>query len=62
LFYIEQTKRPEQYDIRATNEEGTIQTETIKMVDIASNYHIQLQEKLQMNMARRRAINKMKNM
>jgi len=30
------------------------------MVDIASNYHRQLQEKPQRNMARRRAINKMK--
>ena len=43
------------------NEEGIIQTETRKMVEIASNYHKQLQEKLQINMARRRAITKMKN-
>ena len=42
------------------NEEGIIQTETRKMVDIASNYHKQLQEKLQMNVARRREIIKMK--
>ena len=30
------------------------------MVDITSNYHTQLQEKPQMNMARSRAINRMK--
>ena len=30
------------------------------MVEITSNYHKQLQEKPQMNMARRRAITKMK--
>jgi len=33
-------------------EEGLIQTEARKMVEIASNYHKQLQEKPQMNMAR----------
>jgi len=42
------------------NEEGIIQTETRKMVEIASNYHKQLQEQPQMNMARKRAIIKMK--
>ena len=30
------------------------------MVDIVSNYHKQIQERPQLNMARRRAINKMK--
>jgi|SRR5882724_10212934 len=40
--------------------EGIIKTETRKMVEIASNYHKQLQENPQMNMARRRAIIKMK--
>jgi len=42
------------------NEEGIVQTETRKMVAIASEYHRQLQEKLQMNAARRNAITKMK--
>jgi len=42
------------------DEEGVIQTETRKMVEIASNYHKQIQEKPQMNMAKRRAIIKMK--
>jgi len=42
------------------DKEGIIQTETRKMVEIASNYHKQLQGKPQMNMARRRAIIKMK--
>jgi len=40
------------------NEDGIIQTETREMVDIASNYHNQLQEKSQMNIARSRAIKK----
>jgi len=42
------------------NEEGIIQTETRKMVAITSEYHKQLQEKPQMNAARRNAITKMK--
>jgi len=42
------------------NEEGIIQMETRKMVAIASEYHKQLQEKPQMNAARRNAITKMK--
>ena len=42
------------------NEEGIIQTETRKMIEIASNYHKQRQEKPQMNMTRRRTIFKMK--
>jgi len=40
--------------------EDIIQTKTRKMVEIASNYHKQLQEKPQIDMARRRAISKMK--
>ena len=42
------------------NEDKTIQTETRKMADTMSNYHKQLQEQPPINMARRRAINKMK--
>src|SRR5882724_7063204 len=42
------------------NEEGIIQTETRKMIETASNYHKQRQEKPQMNMTRRRTIFKMK--
>jgi len=42
------------------NEEGVVQTETRKMVAITSDYHRQLQEKLQMNAARKNAITKMK--
>ena len=42
------------------DEEGIIQTEARKMVEIASNYHKQLQEKPQMNMVRRNTITKMK--
>jgi len=44
------------------DEEGIVQTEMRKMVEIASNYHKQLQEKPQMNAARRRAIIKIRTM
>ena len=44
------------------NEEGIIQTETRRMVEITSDYHKKLQEKPQMDMASKRAIAKMKSM
>src|SRR5882724_7881500 len=60
LVRTKQTKRTKKHDTRLQNEVGLIQTETRKMAEIASNYHKQLQEKPQMNMARRGAITKMK--
>ena len=59
-FALNKPKEPNNMILGQQDEEGIIQTETRKMVEIASNYHKQLQEKPQMNMARRRQINKMK--
>jgi len=42
------------------DKEGIIQTETRKMVESCIKLHKHLQEKPQMNMARSRAINRMK--
>ena len=59
-FALNKPKEPNNMILGLQNEEGIIQTETRKMVEIASNYHKQLQEQPQMNMARKRAIIKMK--
>src|SRR5882724_6562142 len=60
LVCTKQAKRTKKMILGLQNEEGIIQTETRKMVEIASNYHKQLQERPQMNMARGRAITKKK--
>jgi len=57
---LNKPKEPNNMILGLQEKEGIIQTETSKMVVIASNYHKHLQEKPQMNMARRRTITKMK--
>ena len=58
-FALNKPKEPNMI-LGLQDEECVIQTETRKMVEIASNYHKQLQEKPQINMAMRNAITKMK--
>src|SRR5882724_9209854 len=60
LVCFKQTKETNNIILGLQNEEGIIQMETRKMVAITSEYHRQLQEKPQMNVARRNAITKIK--
>ena len=59
-FALNKPKEPNNMILGLQNEEGIIQTETRKIIEITSNYYKQLQDKPQMNMARRRAKTKMK--
>ena len=60
LWILVSIKQPKELNNIILGLQGAIQTETRKMVDIVSNYHKQPPEKPQLNMAGRRAINKVK--
>src|SRR5882724_4466210 len=59
-FALNKPKEPSNMILGLQNEEGIVQTETRKMVAITSEYHRQIQEKPQMNVARRNSITKIK--
>src|SRR5467141_5079487 len=59
-FTLNKPKEPENIMLGLQDEEGVVQTETRKMVDIASKYHELLQGRPPIDLARTRAIKRMK--
>ena len=53
-------KEPENKILGLQKEEGVVQTEMRKMLDIALDYHEWLQSRLPMNLPRKRAIERMR--